>query len=584
VLSISEAIDDGCTDSPLESLLSSLARLAQLDRAAYTEMDYREDRAGVAHTLTWSQVNQRVMAVAEKISELASPSDRVAILCPQDLSYPIAFLGALAAGTIAVPLFAPEATSHAARLSGALADCEPSVWLTTEAALGSVEQLIDDPRVPRPTGVIAVDAIDPEAAGGFEPVAADLGTTAYLQYTSGSTREPAGAVITHGAVATNIRQCTAAFELNENTTLVGWLPFFHDMGLLLAVCAPVAVGSRSVFMTPFDFVQRPKRWLDQLAGHRNVITAAPNFAFEYAIDRLSDEDRSTLDLSGVVAALNGAEPIRARTIERFQEAFGPCGFAPEAHRPSYGLAEATVFVSTSRPGSAPKVTSFNRAMLMAGHAVSSPRDVEAIRLVSAGGPVGQHVCIVDPADRTARPDGEVGEVWVNGGNVADGYWGQAERSDEEFDAHLIGGGDELPVTGWLRTGDLGVRHDGELYITGRLKDVIIIDGKNHYPQDIEETVQEAHPAVRAGRVAAFGIPTREGEAIVIVLERERGEAAAAVAPEEISKAVRRAVAGAHDLKLRDVQVLDGSKVLRTSSGKIARSANRERYVAERAAR
>jgi len=567
---------------PVESLACSVARLARLDRPAFTHVDYREDRAGVPRTLTWSEVSARMLALAERISQLAAPSDRVAILCPQDLSYPISFLAALAAGTIAVPLFAPETNSHAGRLIGALADCEAAVWLTTQEALGAVEKLLDDPRVPRPAGVIAVDRVNPAPASEFEPAAVQLSAPAYLQYTSGSTRDPAGAVITHAAVAANILQAKAAYDLDESTTCVGWLPFFHDMGLVLMVCTPAFLGARSVFSTPFDFVQRPKRWLDQLASHPNVITAAPNFAFEYCIDRIGAEERATLDLSGVRVAINGAEPVRARTIERFEQVFGPCGFAPEAHRPSYGLAEATVFVATSCAGARPRMTTFARAELMAGRAVPSLRDADAMRLVSAGRPAGQHVAIVDPLDCSARPDGEVGEVWVHGPNVATGYWGQVERSEEAFDARLQRGGDELPADGWLRTGDLGVRYDGELYITGRLKDMIIVDGKNHYPQDIEETVQEAHPAVRPGRVAVFGIPTREGEAIVVTLERERGEEAAAIPAEEIARAVRRAVSAAHDLKLRDIEILQGRKVLRTSSGKIARAANRDRYVTERA--
>ncbi|HEX3872718.1 MAG TPA: fatty acyl-AMP ligase [Solirubrobacteraceae bacterium] len=572
-------LDDSAT-LHIEPLLSSLARRAGVDRPAFTHVDYSTDRAGTPRTLSWSELYVRVLAVAAKISELAAPSERVAVLCPQDLSYPVGFFGALAAGTIAVPLFAPEASSHASRLVGALVDCEATVWLTTESALESVLALLDDPRIPRPAGVVAVDSVDLAAGRGFEPPPVDLDAPAYLQYTSGSTREPAGAVITHRAVVTNVVQGATAFDVDDDSTCVGWIPFFHDMGLVLMVCLPAVIGARSVFSTPFDFVQQPRRWLEQLASHSNVVTAAPNFAFEYSIDRLSDADRAKLDLSGVRVAMNGAEPVRPRTIERFQELFGPCGFAPDAHRPSYGLAEATVFVTTSRADAPPRITSFSRADLMAGRATTPVGGVEVIRLVSAGSPVGQHVCVVDPVECLARADGEVGEVWVHGGNVAAGYWGQPERSAEVFDARLIGGADHLPADGWLRTGDLGVRYDGELYITGRSKDVIIVDGKNHYPQDIEETAQEAHPAVRAGRVAAFGLATEDGgESIVIVLERARGEAAAAVDAQEISRAVRRAVSAAHDLKLREVQVLDGSRVLRTSSGKIARGANRQRYVA-----
>jgi len=568
------------TRPPLESLVASLDRRAELDRPAFTHVDYREDRSGTARTLNWPEVHLRARAVAAAITELAVPSARVAVLCPQDLNYPVGFLGALNAGAIAVPLFAPEASSHASRLVGALSDCRAAVWLTTSAALESVEELLSDPRVPRPAGVIAVDAIDPVAGRDFTPPPIDLGSPAYLQYTSGATRDPAGAVIGHEAVVANVWQGVDALDLDERTTCVGWIPFFHDMGLMMMICAPVVLGSPAVFSTPFDFVQRPRRWLEALSDHPNVMTAAPNFAFDYAVERVAPRDRAGLDLSGVRVAINGSEPVRARTIERFQEAFGPHGFAPEAHRPSYGLAEATLFVTTSGAGG-PRLTSFARSELMSGRGVASVGDGAVTRLVSAGSPAGQHVCIVDPVTRAMRTDGDVGEIWVHGPNVASGYWGQPERSAEFFDAELTGGGEELPKAGWLRTGDLGLRHDGEFYITGRLKEVIIVDGKNHYPHDIEETVQQAHPAIRAGRVAAFGMSTDDGEAIVVVVERARGGAAAQAPASEISTAVRRAVSSAHDLKLRDIQILDGPKVLRTSSGKIARAANRERYVAGR---
>ncbi len=568
------------TLSPPESLVDSLTRRAALDRPAFTHVDYREERSGTVRTLNWPEVHLRATAVAAAITKLAAPSARVAVLCPQDLNYPIAFLGALTAGMIAVPLFAPEASSHASRLVGALGDCEAAVWLTTRAALGSVEELFSDPRVPRPAGVIAVDDVDLAAGRGFTSPHVDLRSPAYLQYTSGATRDPAGAVISHEAVVANVRQGIDALGLDERTTCVGWIPFFHDMGLMMMVCAPVVLGSPAVFSTPFDFVQRPRRWLEALSRYQRVMTAAPNFAFDYAVERVAPKDRAGLDLSGVHVAINGSEPVRARTIERFQEAFGPYGFAPEAHRPSYGLAEATLFVTTSGPRG-PRVTTFVRTDLRAGRATPTSGGADATNLVSAGPPAGQHVAIADPETRAMRPDGEVGEIWVHGPNVASGYWRQPERSAEVFDAELIGGGDQLPRSGWLRTGDLGVRHDGELYITGRLKELIIVDGKNHYPHDIEETVQHAHPAIRPGRVAAFGMPTDDGETIVVLIERARGGAGAGAPPAEISTAVRRAVAAAHDLKLRDIQILEGSKVLRTSSGKIARAANRERYVAGR---
>jgi fatty acid CoA ligase FadD32 len=240
-----------------------------------------------------------------------------------------------------------------------------------------------------------------------------------------------------------------------------------------------------------------------------------------------------------------------------------------------------VFVSAT-DAAGPKFSSFRRSELASGRAAPARDDVDVITLVAAGKPVGQRVCIVDPVDHTVRAEGEVGEIWVHGPNLATSYWGQPDRSEEVFNGCLVGPADGLPAAGWLRTGDLGMNYEGELYITGRMKDLIIVDGKNHYPQDIEETVQEAHPAVRPGRVAAFGIPTETGEAIVVVMERARGAGADDSEAREISLAARRAVAAGHDLKLRDVQILEHEKVLRTSSGKIARAANRDRYLAQQA--
>jgi fatty acid CoA ligase FadD32 len=330
-----------------------------------------------------------------------------------------------------------------------------------------------------------------------------------------------------------------------------------------------------VFCAPFDFVRRPLGWLAAMSSQANVITAAPNFAFDYAVDRIKPEDRAGLDLSGVRVAINGSEPVRHRTVERFGETFAEQGFDRRALRPSYGLAEATVFVSATG-AAGPRVSRFARSELAAGRATDVVDERDAIELVGAGTPVGQLVCIVDPLSGAIKPDRDVGEIWIHGPNTAAGYWRQPERTAEVFGGVLTGGG-VLPSSGWLRTGDLGMYSKGALFITGRLKDMIIVDGRNHYPQDIEETVQESHPAVRPGRVAAFGIASDVGEAIVVVLERVHG--AQTVEAGEISLAVRRTVSTVHDLKLRDVHVLNGEKVLRTSSGKVARSANRDRYLA-----
>nr|WP_040406476.1 fatty acyl-AMP ligase [Amycolatopsis nigrescens] len=569
---------------PTGGLVPALQPLTQylFDRSestapAFTYVDYTVERDGVEQTLSWAELATRVRATAAELAKVTSRGQRVAILAPQDLSYVIGFLGALAAGTVAVPLFAPEVSQHGGRLVNALADCAPEVWLTGDAALENVRALAENNPVPMPKQIIAVDTLDPAGAADFEPVELDFDAPAYLQYTSGSTRAPAGAVITHRAVASNSWQAATAFRVDDGWSCVGWIPFFHDMGLVQLVCIPVFTGARSVFITPFNFIMKPLRWLKQMSAFPSVFAAAPNFAFEYATRKIKEADRLKLDLSGVRALINGSEPVRPATIAAFQEAFGPQGFAPGAHRPSYGLAEATVFV-TNTDEEGPVVTSFDRVALGEDRAVVvEPGSENALALVAAGRPHGQLVRIVHPAEHTVRPDGEVGEIWVHGANVADRYWEQPERSEETFAGRIDGAPEDTPAGPWLRTGDLGVLLDGRLYITGRIKDLIIIDGKNHYPQDIENTVQDAHPAIRRDRVAAFAVTSETlGEGAAVVAEYDR-KAETEPDHDEVAKAVQRAVSAQHDVKLRGFQLVAPGSVLRTSSGKIARAATKKRF-------
>nr|WP_042179966.1 fatty acyl-AMP ligase [Kibdelosporangium sp. MJ126-NF4]CEL14127.1 Long-chain fatty-acid-AMP ligase, Mycobacterial subgroup FadD32 [Kibdelosporangium sp. MJ126-NF4]CTQ88494.1 Long-chain fatty-acid-AMP ligase, Mycobacterial subgroup FadD32 [Kibdelosporangium sp. MJ126-NF4] len=557
-----------------EPLTASLARLAGSDETAFTFIDYSENRDGTEESITWSELDRRARALAVRLAETTNPGERVAILCPQNLDYVVSFYGALYAGVISVPLFAPEVASHGERLVGALADSDPEVWLTSSSALDAIRELRDKHPVPRPKRLLAVDTVDSSLADGFEPVALEAEQPAYLQYTSGSTRRPAGAVITHEAVVVNVRQVIAAFGVDESWTSVGWLPFFHDMGLISLICLPIGAGCRAVFTTPFAFTRRPTRWLKLIGSYPNVINAAPNFAFEYAVAKLTDKDKEGLDLSGVRAIINGSEPVRANTIDNFQKVAGPLGFAAHAHRPGYGLAEATVFVSTT-PRVAPLVVTIDRDKLGNGEAVDvQPDDDRALSLVSAGHALGQQVRIV--SDNKVQPDSHVGEIWVNGRNVATGYWRQPERSAETFDGRLTDGTE--PAAGWLRTGDLGVIHHGELFITGRLKDLIIIDGKNHYPQDIEATVHEAHPAIRRDRLAVFSIERDGKEGPVVVADHNRDLELSDEDRAEIARTVRAAVARHHDLRLFDFVLVPPGTVLRTSSGKIARAATKKLYL------
>lgn len=524
------------------SIVEHLFARAGEDRPLFTHQDHTR---GVEHTLTWAEFAARVRVVAGELRRVAVPGERVAILAGQELAYPLAFFGALAAGLIAVPLMVPANPAQADRLAGVLADADARVWLTSSAEAA---------RLPAHEPVVVVDEL---TGPGADPVPVTPDSPAYLQYTSGSTREPAGAVIPHRAIVAACWQGSLAYAVDEGTTCAGWIPFFHDMGLIQLLCLPVFAGGRAVFMAPAEFVHRPMRWLRQLAAYPAVFTAAPNFAYDLAADADTGED---LDLGGVRVALNGSEPVRPRTIERFHEVFGPRGFRPEAHRPSYGLAEATVYVA-SAGDDGPRGAVFDREALAQGRAVETDGGQE---LVSVGRPVGQLVRIVQ--DGREQPEGLVGEIWVHGENVADGYWGRGDAG--AFGATLDGLG------GWLRTGDLGVVHRGDLYVTGRLKDLIVIDGRNFHPQDIEAAAGEAHPAIRRDRVAAFGVAGSDGEGAVVVAERVRG---AEADDREVTRAVLRAVSREHGLTLRAVRLVPSGGLPRTSSGKVARSAAKARY-------
>jgi fatty acid CoA ligase FadD32 len=568
--------------SGFEPITASLAHHAEHDGPAFTFADFGADRYGVEWTIGWSELDQRARAVAARLAQVTEPGARIALVCPQNLDYVVGFFGALYAGMIAVPLYAPEVSAHGERLVGALADCDPEVWLTSSSAMAGIRELQEGQPIPRPKQVIAVDAVAPELADEYRPVRISPEQPAYLQYTSGSTRAPAGAVITHRAVVANVGQAAAAYGADGTTTCVGWLPFFHDMGLIQLICLPVVLRCHSVFTTPFAFVRRPIRWLRMLGAHPNVLTAAPNFAFDLVASRLTEKDSAGIDLAGVSVAINGSEPVQASTIDRFLTATRPLGFPATAMRPSYGLAEATVFVSTT-PGGVPAMTvTLDRDQLGAGTAVVVPPDDDrAVGLVSAGKPVGQSLRIVDGETGRMLPDGSVGEIWLHGPNVADGYWRQPERSAQCFGACIGNAGVGTPKDGWLRTGDLGVLHGGELFITGRLKDLIIVDGRNHYPQDVEATVEEAHRAIRRGHVAVFTVDRDGVEQLVVIAEHGQQVQPEHRAPDEVASAVRAAVSRHHDLGLLDFVLLTPGSVLRTSSGKVARSANRSWYLRSR---
>ncbi|MYT75537.1 MULTISPECIES: fatty acyl-AMP ligase [unclassified Streptomyces] len=532
-------------------------------RRAFTQVDFPEPHSpGVHRTLGWRSLEERARAVAGLLARTVRPADRVALLLPQGLDYAVAFLGCLYAGVVAVPLFGPGLPGHEGRLAAVLADCEPACVLTDGPSRGSVEAFVDG-RIP----VLDTSGAGPAPAADELPRPAG-DDVAYLQYTSGSTRSPSGVMVTHANVVANARQAVTAFGAAAGrTTTVGWLPLFHDMGLVLSVAAPVYAGFSSVLLDPVAFLERPVRWLRLLGGYPGTISAAPNFAYDYCVSRVDAEELAGLRLDRVAALLNGSEPVRPNTLERFRTVFAAAGLAPQAVCPAYGLAEATVFV-TAADRTEPSVTvECDAAALAAGRIEPGG----TARLVDCGRPVGQEVRITDPDTGTELGADLVGEIVVRGPNVGAGYWKQPERSAETFRG------------GWLRTGDLGALHDGRLLVTGRLKDLIVVDGRNHYPQDVEETVQSVVELVRRDRLAAFLVPhsggADEGEELVVVAEARRD-----AAPEEASvraavAAARGEVAARHGLRLAALLLVPADSVPRTSSGKVARAACRERLLA-----
>ena len=592
------------------SLVKHVERWAKVrgDRLAYRFLDFSTERDGVARDLHWADFSARNRAVGARLQQVTQPGDRVAILCPENLEYLVAFFGSLYSGRIAVPLFDPSEPGHVGRLHAVLDDCSPAAILTTTDSAEGVRKFFRTrPAKERPR-VIAVDAIPDEVGATWEHYAADENTIAYLQYTSGSTRIPTGVQITHTNLATNVVQVIEALQGEEGDRGVSWLPFFHDMGLITALLSPM-IGHYFTFMTPAAFVRRPIRWMREISRQPGdtggTISVAPNFAFDHAAARGVPKDgEEPLDLSNVKAILNGSEPISAATVHRFNEAFRPFGFQPKAIKPSYGLAEATLFVSTTPSSEEPTIISVDRDELNAGRFVPVPDDSPSAVAQAGAGKIGvaEWAVIVDHDTATELADGQIGEIWISGQNMGTGYWNKPEETVATFQnilksrtspSHAQGANDDAT---WVRTGDLGAYHDGELYITGRTKDLVIIDGRNHYPQDLEYSAQESTKAVRTGFVAAFSVPANQlpddvfanahaglkrdagdtSEQLVIVAERAAG--AHKMDLEPVADAIRAAIAVRHGVTVRDVLLTPAGAIPRTSSGKIGRRACRSAYL------
>jgi len=552
-------------------------RACQLpDVVAYTFIDYETDPEGISESLTWSEMYQRAQVVAAALLKHGAPGDRAVILAPQSMEYVVAFYGALLAGFIAAPLTVPMFGQHDERIVGALTDCQPVAVLTTSGSAAAIAEYVQGTPATRPPKVIEVDTLDfysPSTTEAFPAISPKK--TAYLQYTSGSTRQPAGVSVTHRNVIANVAQLLPdMWEANGKTpppdfTAVSWLPLFHDMGLIVGIFNALIVGRPAVLLSPVAFLQKPARWLQQMAAHTSVFTAAPNFAYLLTALRTTDEDIAGLDLSSVKVMVNGAERVLGSTVRMFTERFAPYGFAPEAMRPSYGLAEATVYVTSSAGGRAPTVMQFDIDKLAAGHAERCAEG--GSEMVGCGAPrTTGEVRVVDPETFREKPAGELGEIWLNGDHVAAGYWRNPELTAQVFGGQLADPSEGTPAGPWLRTGDLGVIFEGELFIIGRIKDLLIVDGRNIYPDDLEATVID----ITGGRVAAVSVPDENTEKLMVFAELRKYDTDTLPA---LKSQVTAAISKAHAVRVSEVVLLESGSLPITTSGKVRRSASVERY-------
>ena len=539
-----------------------------------TAFTFLADGENEESSCSYQQLDLGARSIAAQLQERTSRGDRILLLFPIGLAYIAAYFGCLYANVIAVPAYPPRTRKALPKLESLVVDAGARLALTSSELANRFRDTLDpDSRLAGLHWLAPVPAHETIAAGWQCPNVS-AGDIAFLQYTSGSTSAPRGVMVSHHNLLSNQRMIRRSFDHDVSTTAVSWLPLYHDMGLIGSVIQPLFVGSRCIFMPPMAFIQQPVRWLAAISRYRATSSGGPNFGYELCLDRISDQQLADLDLSCWSLAFNGAEPVRATTMERFSKRFAGCGFDSKAFFPCYGLAEATLLVSGGRRGGGAHSETFDRPALEQGRAVRSP-DPGATTLVASGSFDPElDARIVDPDTAQPCADGDVGEIWVAGDSVAQGYWGNPESGAGTFGARI--GNDDRS---YLRTGDLGFVYDHRLFITGRLKDLIVIAGRNIYPQDVELTVEHAHPALRAGGSAAFSIEADGDEKLVVAQEVER-QAIRGLDREQIFTRIRAAIQQAHEVAVHGIVLLKPGSLPKTSSGKIQRHAVRRDYLQE----
>ena len=521
-------------------------------------------------SLSYSDLDRKARGIAALLQSRGLAGQHAVLLYPPGLEFICAFFGCLYAGVVAVPAYPPDPARlnrSLPRFQAIVADSNAAVVLTTQSILSKVEPLL------KQAGLlfIATDVIEDDQATGWRAPDVIDETIAFLQYTSGSTGKPKGVMLTHKNLLHNAGLVYRAVEHTSGDKYVSWLPAFHDMGFMAGILQPLYAEIPVILMPPIAFLQKPLKWLQAISRHKATTSGGPNFAYDLCVRKISDQERATLDLSSWSVAFNGAEPIHAETIDRFVAAFKSSGFRREVFFPCYGLAEATLIVSGGAK-SAPPVVKKVQARELETNRLTEDESADARTIVGCGAALmDQKIVIADPESLTECSEGQVGEIWVHGSSVARGYWNQPEETARVFQAKLRGADDDGET--FLRTGDLGVIKDGELFITGRIKDLIIIRGRNLYPQDLEATIERSHPAFRPGCNAAFSIEVGGQERLVAVQEVIGSEGF-----DEIIGGLCRAVIDEHEVQLYAVAFIGAGTIPKTSSGKIQRRACKEEFL------
>ncbi|MBP5973102.1 fatty acyl-AMP ligase [Brasilonema sp. CT11] len=562
---------------PKVATLIAILRYRALHQPDFRGYTFLENGEKESDSLTYQQLDKKAQAIAAQLQSFLAPGERALLLYPPGLDFICAFFGCLYAGVVAVPAYPPRQNQSLSRLQAIVSDAQASVALTTQSLLANVEKrLAENPELGAVQWV-ATDSLNSDLASNWQEPTLCESDLAFLQYTSGSTGTPKGVMVSHGNLLHNQRMIEKAFGHTKETIFVGWLPLFHDMGLIGNVLQPLYLGISCILMSPVAFLQKPVRWLQTISRYKATTSGGPNFAYELCVRKITSEQRSSLDLSSWEVAFNGAEPVRAETLAEFTTTFASCGFRNEAFYPCYGMAETTLFVSGGLKTALPTVLCVDGTALEQNRVVEVSNEYTDRRKIIGCGQtcLEQKIAIVDPNSLTLCHADQVGEIWVYGSSVAGGYWNRPDLTQQTFNAQLqdTDAGSEP----FLRTGDLGFLHDGELFITGRLKDVIIIRGRNYYPQDIELTVEKSHPALRPSCGSVFTIEVNGVEQLVVVQELERSYLRK-LDTSEVLRNIRQAITAEYSLQIYSIVLIKTASIPKTSSGKIQRQACRSKFL------